>query len=69
MKVQAILPADRWEAGVKVMSKNRTLSLSALFLTIAVLVSGSLVLSLRSDYAPGGRSPALNAALHLLQNA
>jgi hypothetical protein len=56
-------------AGVNLMTKNKSLGLSALFLSIAVLVSTSLVLALHQSYAAGGQTPTLTGALHLLQKA
>ncbi len=49
------------------MSKRKSLGLTVLFLAIAVLVSGSLVTTLRTSYAGSGASPPLSAAIHLLQ--
>jgi len=51
------------------MTKIRSIQLSALFVAIALLVSGSLVMNLHSNYANAGRSPSVSAALHLLQDA
>jgi hypothetical protein len=48
------------------MSKGKSMGLAAVFLAIAVFVSGSLVVTLHTAYA--GSSP-LSAAIHLLQNA
>ncbi len=49
------------------MSKSKSIGLSALFLAIALFVSGTLLLSLRDGYAPGGHSLMFNDALHILQ--
>lgn len=49
------------------MSKHKSLGLSALFLAIAVFVSGSLVMSVRGAYLVNGQSPAISDTLHLLQ--
>ena len=51
------------------MSKGKTLGLSAVFLAIAIFVSGSLIVTLRTNYAGGGASPMLTEAIHLLQKA
>jgi len=51
------------------MSRGRSLGLAVLFLAIAVFVSGSLVLTLRTAYAANGQSPVLTDAIHLLQKA
>lgn len=49
------------------MSKGKYLGLAALFLLIAVFVSGSLVLNLRSAY--GGNGQSLADTIHKLQRA
>lgn len=51
------------------MSKSKSLGLTALFLAIAIFVSGSLVVTLRTAYAGSGAAPMLNDAIHLLQKA
>ena len=50
------------------MSKNRSLGLTALFLAISILVSGSLVLNLHGAYA-GSRHLAPEGSLHIRQGA
>jgi hypothetical protein len=39
------------------------------FLAIALFVSASLIMSLRSTYAVNGQAPDITSALHLLQRA
>lgn len=51
------------------MSKSKSWGLAVVFLAIAVFVSGSLVATVRANYAPDGQSPALLDAIHLLQKA
>jgi hypothetical protein len=51
------------------MSKGKSLGLSAVFLAIALFVSGSLVLALHQSYAADGQSPNFPNVMHLLQNA
>ena len=51
------------------MTRSRTMGLSAVFLAIALFVSGSLVMALRSSYAIDGHSPPIADAIHLLQKA
>jgi hypothetical protein len=51
------------------MSKSKSLGLTALFLAIAIFVSGSLVVTLRTAYTGGGAAPMLSDAIHLLQKA
>lgn len=51
------------------MSRNRSLSLAAVFLAISLFVSASLVVSLRGAYLTNGQSPAFKDAMHLLQKA
>lgn len=49
------------------MSKGKSLGLSAVFLAIAVLVSGSLVMTLRGNYVMNGQSPTVSAVIQMLQ--
>jgi hypothetical protein len=49
------------------MSKSRYFGLAILFLVIAVFVSGSLVMTLRSAYGGGGQS--LTQTIEKLQQA
>lgn len=49
------------------MSKSKSIGLSALFLAIALFVSGTLVLTVRDGYTAGGHGLMFNSALHLLQ--
>jgi hypothetical protein len=51
------------------MSKSKSVGLTAIFLAIALFVSGSLVVTLRTAYAGSGPSPTLTDAIHLLQKA
>ena len=49
------------------LSKQKSLGLSALFLAIALFVSGALVMSVRTTYLVNGQSPAVSDTFHLLQ--
>jgi hypothetical protein len=49
------------------MSKSKSLGLTIAFLAIAVFVSGSLVVTLRSAY--GGNGQSLTETIQLLQRA
>ncbi|HTJ56969.1 MAG TPA: hypothetical protein VL418_05320 [Devosiaceae bacterium] len=51
------------------MFRVKSVGLSAMYLAIAVLVSGTLVMAVRSNYLVDGRSPTVDIAIHRLQNA